>query len=717
MIYIKPKLSRLANLTERTGYKPLIDNDIISPVIAIIIATTLFLRSLSEISALPDTELAQSPEFELDGTVTDLDIHGDFAFSDKSGRAFIYHGSAQLPRQGDHIIVRGHATVDRSRYRLLCASTVTVTSHGDPPAPVDASLTEVTSGALDYQTARVKGRITDIHNDEISTNCLLLTMTDGREMAIFPAEADLNQSDYLNAEVAITGIIRPVYRGTRIFSTYLISQSKGTSIDILTHPPKDKFSAKELGDLHHITPQRIAHLGYRRVMGRVCATWNRNHILVNPVQPSRQPIHVILQKGATLPSCGDAIDVVGYVETDLFTVLLTDAEWKSATDPTSLPPLANEQALPTTIQAITRTDDSIGRKFSQLPIGNVVELKGTVRHVSGPETDNNTITLEEGGNTIEIDASMEPAILQILQPGSIIRIRGIYLLLAERWHPTPRFPNVYGALIIVRNAADIDIISQPPWWTPKMLVFTIFTLVLIAIGILIWNRILNRLVERRSRALIKERLAHDEAILKKEERTKLAVELHDSLSQNLTGIAFQLDVAELTAESNPNDVLPHLRQIRFKMQNCRDNLKNCLWDLRNLAIDQIFLADSLRETLAPIVGQTKITIDFPVRNSNLDDSIVHAIICIVRELTVNAIRHGKATQITISGRLNKGGIDLSVQDNGVGFDPVHRQGTPEGHFGLQGVTERVSRFNGEISIISHIGKGTKISIQGLHEET
>lgn len=683
----------------------------------LIIAAALVLRSLAQISALSDAELARSPEFVLNGSVTDVDTHSDFAFADDSGRAFIYHGSAQPPHPGDRAIIRGQATMDKSRYRILRAAEVTVTSQGVPPAPVEATLADVTSGALDYRTARVKGRITDIHNDEISTNCLLLTMTDGRDMAIFPSEADLNQSDYLNAEVSITGIIRPVYRGSRIFSTYLISQSKGTPIDILTHPPKDKFSVKELGDLHHITPQRIAHLGYRRITGRVCATWNRNHVLVNPVQPSQQPIHVILRKGAALPSYGDAIDVVGYVETDLFTVLLTDAEWKPAADLTSLPPLANEQAFSTTIQAITRAHDPRGRKFSQLPIGNVVEIMGTVRHVSESEAGTDTITLEEHGNTIEIDASMEPAVLQMVRPGSIVRIRGIYLLLAERWHPAPRFPNVHGALIVVRSAADVDVISHPPWWTPRMLFLAIFTLTLITIGILIWNRFLNRIVERRSRALLKERLAHDEAELKKKERTKLAVELHDSLSQNLTGIAFQLDVAELTAENSPEEVLPHLRQIRLKMQSCRDNLKNCLWDLRNLALDQTFLADALRETLVPVIDQTEVTIDFPVRNSTLDDSIVHAIICIVRELAVNAIRHGKATRIDIVGRQDADGISMTIRDNGNGFDPERRQGTAEGHFGLQGVSERVSRLNGEMDIASRPGKGTEICIRGLHEDT
>ena len=682
-----------------------------------IIAASLLLHSLSEINVLPDVEFAQAPEFALTGTVTALDMHSDFAFADDSGRAFIYLGTASPPHAGDRVIVLGRAHLNELRYRRLQASSITILSSGIPPTPVDVSLAEATSGSLDYHTVRVKGRVTDLHEDELSKDCQLLTMTDEHEMAIIPVDPNENPTaDYLNADITVTGIIRPVYKGSRIFSPYLISQSKGTSIELLSRPPADRFTVEELGDLHHVTPQRISKLGYRRIFGRVCAIWNKSHVLVNTVRPSAQPIHVILRKGMAPPACGDVVDAVGCVETDLFSILLSDAEWRPATNAPPSQPASESPILKTSIRAIARANDLDKRRFNKIPIGMTVEIEGTVRRVPR-ETDSNRIfTLESEGSAIEVDASMAADAALTLTTDSIIRVRGIYLLLAERWHPTPRFPNVYNAQIILRNADDIDVISTPPWWTPQKLVIALVTLALCTIGILIWNRILNRIVERRSRALLKERLAHDEAELKKEERTKLAVELHDSLSQNLTGIAFQLDVAELTAENSPEEVLPHLRQIRLKMQSCRDNLKNCLWDLRNLALDQTFLADALRETLVPVIDQTEVTIDFPVRNSTLDDSIVHAIICIVRELAVNAIRHGKATRIDIVGRQDTDGISMKIRDNGNGFDPERRQGTAEGHFGLQGVSERVTRFNGEMDISSRPGKGTEICIRGLHED-
>ena len=682
-------------------------------IASLIITASLVLRSLSEISGLSDAELAKSPEFELSGTVTDVDVHSDFAFTDGHRRAFVYRGDADLPRPGDNVIIRGRATVDKDRYRLLRATRITVTSHGAPPAPVAATLAKVTSGALDYRTARIKGRVTDIHSDELSRDCQLLTMTDGHEMAIVPVYTNEIPTAYLNAEVAVTGIVRPIYRGTRIFSTYLIGQSRGSSIEILTLPPKDKFSVQELGDIHHVTPQRISQLGYRRVTGRVCATWDGCHILIRTAGMSNLPIHVILQKGLALPAYEDTVDAVGFVGTDLFNILLTDAEWRPSTQPPRPTSSPDEPVIRTSVKAITRTNDPAARGAAGLPIGKAVEVTGTVRRIA---EDENTLVLDDGAAVIEIDASMTPDALRPLQPESVIRVRGIYQLRAERWQPSPKFPSVYGAQIILRRAEDLEVLSRPPWWTPRMLIAVIFSLMILAIGTFIWNRILNSIVDRRTHALLKERLAHDEAELKKEERTKLAVELHDSLSQNLTGIAFQLDVAELTAERHPQDVLPILRQIRLKMQSCRDNLKNCLWDLRNLAIDQALLCDSLRETLAPVIGTAQVAIDFPVRNSNLDESIVHAVVCIVRELAVNAVRHGKASRIDISGRLDPDGIRLTVKDDGSGFDPENRPGTDEGHFGLQGVAERVARLNGEMTVTSSPGQGTEVFIRGLHEK-
>ena len=105
------------------------------------------------------------------------------------------------------------------------------------------------------------------------------------------------------------------------------------------------------------------------------------------------------------------------------------------------------------------------------------------------------------------------------------------------------------------------------------------------------------------------------------------------------------------------------------------------------------------------------SVDFKVPRSYLSDATFHAILQITRELVVNAIRHGKARHISVSGGIDKHGITLAVQDDGTGFDPENRPGVSDGHFGLKGVSERLDRLGGTMEIASILGNGTKIEIK------
>ena len=83
---------------------------------------------------------------------------------------------------------------------------------------------------------------------------------------------------------------------------------------------------------------------------------------------------------------------------------------------------------------------------------------------------------------------------------------------------------------------------------------------------------------------------------------------------------------------------------------------------------------------------------------------------IIRELVVNAIRHGGAKSIKVAGEYHDGTVSFSVRDNGFGFDPATAPGPLQGHFGLQGVRERLDKFNGNLMIDSRPGKGTRIFV-------
>lgn len=101
---------------------------------------------------------------------------------------------------------------------------------------------------------------------------------------------------------------------------------------------------------------------------------------------------------------------------------------------------------------------------------------------------------------------------------------------------------------------------------------------------------------------------------------------------------------------------------------------------------------------------------FNVPRSRLTETTTHAILRIIRELAVNAVRHGAATEIRIAGNLDGGIIRFSVADNGTGFNLEDAPGPRDGHFGLQGVRERLNEFAGSLKIESQIGEGTRIRV-------
>ena len=146
------------------------------------------------------------------------------------------------------------------------------------------------------------------------------------------------------------------------------------------------------------------------------------------------------------------------------------------------------------------------------------------------------------------------------------------------------------------------------------------------------------------------------------------------------------------------------------LASCRRELRECLWDLRSHALDAENFADAIRETLAPHLGEINVSIDIDIPSSEMSESLRHAALCIIREATVNAIRHGKARNIAISGGLDGRRLEFSVVDDGRGFDPARAKGSKDGHFGLLGMRERAKAFNGSVAITSSPGNGTEVSV-------
>jgi two-component system sensor histidine kinase DegS len=106
--------------------------------------------------------------------------------------------------------------------------------------------------------------------------------------------------------------------------------------------------------------------------------------------------------------------------------------------------------------------------------------------------------------------------------------------------------------------------------------------------------------------------------------------------------------------------------------------------------------------------------DIEGTEKNYGTDVEQHIYRIIQEACENALRHGKSTTITISGRFENDSMDLFIEDNGIGFSTLEELGLDnlilEKHFGLAGMLERAMMLNAELKINSIPGKGAQIHI-------
>lgn len=191
-----------------------------------------------------------------------------------------------------------------------------------------------------------------------------------------------------------------------------------------------------------------------------------------------------------------------------------------------------------------------------------------------------------------------------------------------------------------------------------------------------------------------------------EERRQLARELHDGVLNQMA--AWLMNQGALVPQSHHNvqDELVLIRQLRQIVTNLRPPMLS--YGLK-LAIEE--LADALMERNHKV--DIRVAIEGAEKNYGTD--VEQHIYRIIQEACENALRHGKSTDITISGRFESNSMDLFIEDNGIGFSTQEELGLDnlilEKHFGLAGMLERAMMINADLKINSIPGKGAQIHIK------
>jgi two-component system NarL family sensor kinase len=196
-----------------------------------------------------------------------------------------------------------------------------------------------------------------------------------------------------------------------------------------------------------------------------------------------------------------------------------------------------------------------------------------------------------------------------------------------------------------------------------------------------------------------------------EERNRLAREIHDTLAQGLAAVALQLETADALLESGatPQRVSGVIQRALAQTRSSLEEARRSVLDLRAAPLEGRSLADALKEMVEEWSRERSIDARLELKGTGraLPARVEIGLYRIAQEALTNIARHALARRVTLSLEADTNRVQLTVADDGSGFDPSKRR---EGGYGLIGVNERVRLLAGTLELESIEGKGTEIRV-------
>ena len=651
--------------------------------------------------------------FALRGTLTAQLFSSEFVFEDATGRFLLHLDPGQNPRVGDIVDITGRVS-DRPDFRTEAWSkTLTVVGHTNAPVFAERPLASLHGRACQALPVTTSGFVEESFRDEVDPGWLILFLRDGSAsipVSVHDDDSRGNLADRLfGRRIRLSGICLYNIKGERRYTglRILVCDPK----DIRIEPDgEDRRNPAPAVDFTAQAPADVVAQGRRSVRGTILTAWRGTRVLLKTDDDTL--LRADLVRGEKLPPVGASVEATGNAETDLLRINLSQARLRLLSDPSrdARPVSADIRTPPalTPADLFFRKPDG-SRSLDGQAYGRIVRVRGKVASLPQPGVAGATLDIRCDDMLLPVDVGNCPDILADAPLGATVELSGVCVFETENWRPGNPFPRITGFALVLNDAQDFRLMRHPSWWTVRRLV-SILGILLAGLAVAgVWVILLRRTVARRGRELEAEVIARVGSDFKAHERTRLAVELHDAISQNLTGVALELQTAGRRAQE-PAAMHEHLARAERTLAACRKELKDCIWDLRNSALDEADLNEAVRRTLEPHLGNATLVTRLAVPRERLTENTTHALLRILRELTTNAVRHGKARTIRVAGCVEDGKLLISVRDDGCGFDPSSAPGFESGHFGLEGIRERVEAFEGELTIESAPGAGTRATV-------
>lgn len=204
------------------------------------------------------------------------------------------------------------------------------------------------------------------------------------------------------------------------------------------------------------------------------------------------------------------------------------------------------------------------------------------------------------------------------------------------------------------------------------------------------------------------------------ERQRIAMELHDTTVQNLTGLVHKTELCERLLDMDIIRAKLELLTMKETLHNTINDLRTTIYNLRPMSLNDLGLTVTVERFLHSIQMNHKIQAVLKVENEERkNNSVVNLTIYrVIQEACNNVIKHAKAASICVFISYQEMGIDVEIRDDGIGFSIEEiGQGQKKGYgLGISIMKERVYLLSGTLELKSEKGKGTQIRIHIPLEE-
>lgn len=639
------------------------------------------LTRVREIRALTPNQVKLGYPVKIRGVITDDVPAPDFVIQD--GTAGIYvlgsHSPSFAHHLGDLVEVDGITgegfapVILENGFRRLGTGVL-------PPSRL-FSIGELMGGKMDSQWARVRGVVRTALVDrsswrEPALNLSLIANGGEFEVRVPVFSSPVDAGSWEGKEVSIEGVCGSLSNAAHQFVGLIFYVPRLRFIRVI-----GKVGDVPIGSLMRFSPD--LSLGDQVGVRGVVTYQQRGKMLF--IEDEGTGLQVQSQQNTSL-QVGDVVEVLGFPKMGESKPVLGDAVYRRVAHQQPPPPVNLEISPP-----FERFD------------GALVSARATLLG-RNEESDGLSLLLQSNGFTFSatLPSNGRSDGLLPIPLGSTLNVVGICLVRnAGVWHTPASF------VMLIRSPQDVTIVHSPPWWNIRHALWVIGLILVVLLAVFVWVIVLHGRL--RDQVNLYRQKLRSGAVL--EERNRIARELHDTLEQDLAGIIFQLDLAADCFTDAAPIAQRALETARGMTRRGMLEARRSVWDMRCHLLENGDLVYALREVVDLLNQRNQTTIEFEVEGNpiRLEKRVELNLLRIAQEAMANALKHARASSITVALQFQGPAVHLKVRDNGTGFQST--ESFMDGHFGLLDMRERAEAVGSTLEINSEPGTGTVVHLE------